>query len=169
MAEGLLGNGEFFTGLTRDDVGGIRFLLTEENLRNESLLPNTSPGTDSSSFLSPWIPFTSISNLLLNTNFNPGAGFSNIVGNISTNLTNLVTDALRPGVNKLNFIRSDYDSLIGINFIIVTNQYTDQFISNSVPLSQPIARAIAAPDFLFTSEDLGLIANLVPVLNRRWN
>jgi hypothetical protein len=39
VADGVLGAGTFFTGLTRDDVGGLRYLLRTNNSNLEILLP----------------------------------------------------------------------------------------------------------------------------------
>jgi hypothetical protein len=44
--------GQFFTGLTRDDVGGLRFLLSRENKRWEALLPGvTGVESNTASFI----------------------------------------------------------------------------------------------------------------------
>jgi len=51
-SSGLLA-GHYFTGLTRDDVGGLRFLLSRENRRWEALLPGvTGVGSNAAGFVS---------------------------------------------------------------------------------------------------------------------
>jgi hypothetical protein len=48
-----LGNGEFWQGLTSDDVGGLRYLLSSNNLNFEVLLPDVhGAGTNADSFVS---------------------------------------------------------------------------------------------------------------------
>lgn len=168
VAGAFIGPGEYFSGLTHDDVGGLRFLFSPNNLVGEGVLANVAQGRPvSSRFLSPWVPFGTLSNLFGNTNINFPTipGFTNIIG---TNLTNFVVQALRPGVDKVTFVRANYDSLLGINFVTVTNQFIDRYLSNSVPRSQPLQRAILQPDFLFASADLGLLPNSInPVLITR--
>jgi hypothetical protein len=41
VADGALNPGSFYTGLTRDDVGGVRYLLITNNVNDETLLPGT--------------------------------------------------------------------------------------------------------------------------------
>jgi len=40
VADGALAPGTFFTALTRDDAGGVRYLLSSNNVKDEILLPN---------------------------------------------------------------------------------------------------------------------------------
>jgi hypothetical protein len=44
MPSSYLTFGTYFTGLTRDDVGAIRYLLNKQNINVENLLPNTTGG-----------------------------------------------------------------------------------------------------------------------------
>jgi hypothetical protein len=92
-------------------------------------------------------------------------GVTNVIG--GTNL-NYVVQALRPGIEKITFVRGQYDSLLGQFFIPMTNQWNDRFVSNGVPVTQPLQRAVVQPDVLFASEDIGLAAdNLTPLLVSR--
>jgi hypothetical protein len=126
--------GEFYTGLTRDDVGGLRYLYRTNNYQFENLLAGTT-GSGLSASGSPWTPI----------------GGTNVVS------TNSAVDlAVRPGVDKITFKRANYDSLIG-SFIITTNSYTDKFVTNSTVKSQTVQRTLQAPDLLFAAEDLGLV------------
>ena len=61
--------------------------------------------------------------------------------------------ALREGVDKLNFFRRDFDSLLGTFWAPVTNTYTLTAITNNAPFVQTFQRIITAPDFLFTARD----------------
>ena len=69
------GLGMFYTGLTYDDVGGIRFSLSTNNLTVEPLLPTVRPATTNATF---------------------------------------VNVALRPGVNKITFVRHPTDPVTGV-------------------------------------------------------
>lgn len=73
--------GEYYTGLTRDDVAGLREIYRKNNFNVETLLPGTQQGSGV-----PWSP----------------------VGGANTNF---VDQALRPGVDKVLFRRARYDSL----------------------------------------------------------
>lgn len=78
------------------------------------------------------------------------------------------TLGLRPGVDKLTFVRINFDSLLGQTFGPVTNFYTDVAISNGVSITQTIQRRVTQPDILFMVQDLGLaIDNLTPLITGR--
>ncbi len=135
-----LGSGEFYSGLTRDDIGGLRYLYRPNNYNTEDLVPGT---TLSATGGSPWWP----------------------VGTTPTNAA-AVGVALRPGVDHITFVQAQYDSTFG-NFITITNQYQDTYISNNVAYTQTTQRILTQPDILFTAEDLGLDAGGNPIIMRR--
>ena len=54
----------------------------------------------------------------------------------------------------MNFVRVDYDSLIGTNWGPVTNTYTLTAITNSRPVTETFQRIVTTPDMLFTARDL---------------
>lgn len=155
-------SGRFFSGLSRDDVGGLRFLLHPNTFANESLLPTvTSAGAVRGD---GWIPFYGVSNavnLVSNLVFLPGS--------TGTNLTNggLIVTALRGGRNHYKFKRLAFDSLLGTFFTPFTNSYSDTSFSNYTAVVQQVQRGQTRPDFIFVAEDIGLAANLVPVLTSR--
>lgn len=62
--------------------------------------------------------------------------------------------ALRQGIGRVQFIRRDFDSLIGSFWNPVTNTYTLTTVTNSMPFQQIIRRAVTTPDILITAEDL---------------
>jgi hypothetical protein len=151
--------GLFFTGLTRDDVAAMRYLYRPSNYNVETLATNVvqaPAGTSSGTYLigggsgsgkpNPW---------------GAPAGGTNTVG---TNLA-AINVAIRSGVDKVSFVRVDYDSLIG-TWIPITNVFVDQYITNYNQRSQTVQRTLAAPDVLFTAADLGLGVS-TPVLFRR--
>ena len=151
--------GQFYSGLTFDDLGGLRFLYGTNNLAVENLLPDVVGGVPASGGGSPWTPFLGFTNFFVGTNFFFN---TNIFG---TN--NLRIQALRPGINKLRFQRVNYDSLVGQTFIPVTNLFTDTSISNGLPVLQPVQRVITQPDILFLAGDLGVSTDPLPILTSR--
>jgi hypothetical protein len=109
--------GRFYTGLTFDDVGGLRYLLSTNNVALENLLPGVT-----------------------------GSG---------TNASNYVMTALRPGVDKITFVRLSSDPLLG-QFVPTTNQYVDSYITNNIVQHQTLQRVITKPDILFTGHYSGI-------------
>ncbi len=140
---GGIGTGEFFDGLTRDDVGGLRYLLRTNNFQIESLA-NGASTTGSVVFVGP--PFGT-------------AGSGSLVTNTP------IDQAIRPGIDKITFVPHLADSLVGA-FFVVTNTYTERYVTNSTLVSQSVQRVLTQPDILFTAEDLGIAVD-VPVLFRR--
>lgn len=145
--------GMFVTGLTRDDVGGLRYLYRPENvnvevLTNAVLAPLGSSGLGGgligaeTSGGSPWGAPSGTINTSTNTT--------------TTTSTNAPVDpALRPGLDRLTFVRVNFDSLVG-NWKVLTNRFTDTYITNYSVRSQLLQRTLPYPDFLITAEDLGV-------------
>jgi len=164
-----LGSGEFYTGLTHDDVGGLRWLYNTNRLFVESLIGNVTGGRPQTvtggGGGSPWGGFLTVSNFFFGaTNFFFN---TNVFAAGGTNNTNLIVTGLRPGLNQIRFQEVSYDSLLGQTFIPITNRFTDTTISNSRPVIQPLQRAVLAPDIIFTAERIGLIDNYVPAITAR--
>jgi hypothetical protein len=132
-------SGFFHTGLTRDDVGGLRYLYRPRNVVVETLLTGTTPGAGSA-----WIPF-------IGTNFlGSNVVITNIIG---TN--NIATAGLRGGIDKVRFQQVHFDSILGQGFTPITNQYVDRVTStNSQLVSQVVRRPILVPDIILTVEDI---------------
>ena len=142
LLDGFLSPGEFFTGLTRDDIGSLRYIYRQNNYNVEQLLPGTQGGGPGGGSGSPWTPWPP-----------PGGGGTN----------NMVDTALRPGIDKVNFQEAQYDSLLG-SFIVFTNAFSDTFVSNSTIFSQSVQRIVVQPDLVFLAEDLGVtVPTGVPV------
>ena len=157
VASGFIGAGNYYIGLSHDDVGGLRYLYNGNRLVSEQLLGDVTGGIAGSGVGSPWRGFLGITNTVLLTNIF-------VVPNASG--TNLIRTGLRPGINKIKFKRANFDSLIGNFFLPVTNQYTDTVISNSRPVLQSLRRVVTFPDILFSCEDLGVVQG-IPVLRNR--
>lgn len=117
------GEGEFWQGLTQDDVGGLRYLLSGSNVNFEVLLPD--------------------------------------VQGVGTNADSFVDAAFRPGIEKLTFIRQDYDSTAG-RATPLTNDFTDTYFTNGVAMQQQLQRIIGQPDFLFSVTNTGEHSPWIP-------
>ena len=63
------------------------------------------------------------------------------------------TTAIREGIEKVEFVRADYDSLIGQFFQPITNYYTMQSVTNSQLFTQYFQRVITQPDILMTADN----------------
>jgi hypothetical protein len=88
-----------------------------------------------------------------------------LVVSIPVCVTNGGGAALREGVDKLNFFRHDFDSLLGTFWSPITNTYTLTGVSNNAPFTQQFARVVTEPDFLFTTADLTSGPGAVPTVN----
>lgn len=130
-----LSAGMFYTGLTRDDVGGLRYLY------NKGLV---------NSYVEPLVT-------------NAVASGGGAVWTPVTGSNNVVNVALRPGVDKFIFKLMKNDSLFG-NFIAFTNSNKDSYYTNSHLVKQTYGRGMIQPDIIFAAADLGLNAGGVPIV-----
>jgi hypothetical protein len=62
--------------------------------------------------------------------------------------------ALRQGIERVRFVRRDFDSLLNRFFYPITNDYTLNAITNNVLIPQRARRVVTTPDFLITAQDL---------------
>jgi hypothetical protein len=80
--------------------------------------------------------------------------------------------SLFQGIDRVRFVRRDFDSLIGRAFTPFTNFYTLNSITNNSLVPQPIQRIVTGPDILFTAQDLNngpSAVAVVPILARNIN
>jgi hypothetical protein len=126
--------GQFFTGLTRDDYGALRYLLRFNNVNVETL----DASVRLAGVASPYGPVT-------------GTNTTNLVG---TNVA--VATARRPGIDQISFSGMAVDALLNLAITPVTNRYTDQYyLTNALVLTnQVVQRVTTIPDILFTAADL---------------
>jgi hypothetical protein len=61
---------------------------------------------------------------------------------------------LRRGIEKITFVKTAYDSLLGKFYIPQTNAFTMTTVTNSTNWIQTFQRVVTEPDFLFTAADL---------------
>jgi hypothetical protein len=126
VSSDLLSFGGFWTGLTRDDMGGLKYIYRNNNYNVENAPP---------------------------TAFSSGGGGGpwGIPGGV-TNAT-FVNLAVRSGREKIEFRRANYDSLFGF-FPAFTNSFSDTFVTNGVNQSQGLQRPLVIADILFDAGDL---------------
>jgi hypothetical protein len=136
--------GEFLTGFTRDDVGGLRYLYAggknkngrRTNLNVENLIPGTTAPTGGSPFGAPG-----------------GGGVPAVPVDL----------AVRPGVDKIHFKQLKFDNGGFGFFITVTNTYKDTYMTNSHLVTQKVQRImVGGPDILFAADDIG-VAGGIPI------
>ena len=159
--------GGFLTGLTRDDVAGLKYIYRSSNYNTETALGDisgagggllgggggggsgladfpgivTSPGGGTYDF-----PF------LIATNTVAGGGGN--LGGQATATNAFINPALRAGKNKITFLRSDYDSLIGAFFQPFTVRFSETVRTNDLVRSQSLIRTVIEPDYIFDAADL---------------
>ena len=173
----LFNPGIFYTGLTRDDVGGIRYLLRSGNFNVEPLPLNSisaagggGGGNSSTGGGLPWLVVGGPTGGGAGAGGAAGGaggigGAGGLGGGLAT--TNTIVDtALRPGVDKLTFVRADFDSALG-QFFTNNVVYSDRFITNGVSRDQLVQRTQIQPDIVFTAADLGVDAGGAPILFSR--
>ncbi len=137
--------GSFWTGLTRDDVGGLKYIYRSDN-RNVENTPDgaTAAGigavTSGNTGGSPWGL--------------PSPIATNATGGVPVVAGNIVTTALRPGIGKTTFVRVSYSGGGFGAFISNNVAYADRYISNNVVRTQNVSRQLAIPDIIFDAADL---------------
>ncbi len=172
VADHTLVVGQFYTGLTRDDAGGLRYIYRANNFNVETLPADVQSSTNVWGSWNPW-GYTNSSGgtFTISTNWYPistnAVGTNSLVGNTNTvsgtNGAVFVTTALRAGQEKITFQRANYDSMVGF-WISVTNEFTDTYITNGVTYQQKAMRVVAAPDLIFAAQDVGPDANNEPLV-----
>jgi hypothetical protein len=74
------------------------------------------------------------------------------VAGAGSNLNSFVNGAWRPGVEKIKFVPQPYDPQ-SLQFLILTNEYLDTYVTNGVVFQQQLQRVVMQPDFLFSAGD----------------
>lgn len=69
---------------------------------------------------------------------------------------------LRRGIGRVQFIRANYDSLLGQFFQPLTNTYSMTVITNSQSVVEYYQRVVTQPDLLFKAQDLTVVTQLKP-------
>jgi hypothetical protein len=162
-----IANGFFWTQLTRDDVGGLKHIYRSSNFNTETTLPDvTGPaggvagdqvgfpgGGDTFDFPSAVtgagggtfdFPFGATTPVAAGGQAAGGAP----VGGAA------IGPALRGGISRIQMVRSDYDSLVGVFFIPLIERFSETVRTNGRPLSQSVTRTVLQPDIIFDAADL---------------
>ncbi|MGP8198896.1 MAG: hypothetical protein ACLQU4_05270 [Limisphaerales bacterium] len=122
--------GGYYLRITRDDMGGLRYLYRRNRYVNE--------GFD------------------INTTFTTTSGTYNPISLIASNGTGVggTFSALVGGVEKITFVKTAYDSELGTYFAPITYHYSIPWVTNGVLQSLSVTRVVTAPDILFTAGNL---------------
>lgn len=162
MVRAISQTGRYFTGLTRDDAGGLRYLYHPSN-RNYEGAPagsfrgtptSTGGGGGSAALESPWTVAGS-----------SGQVGTTAVGTAATtpNTLQLVNLAVRAGVDKVRFVKVNTDPVLRQNARQAAVTYPEVVSSNGVVIRQVVSRVLTRPDILISARDLG-VANYVPLI-----
>ena len=140
-------SGFYFSSLTRDDVGALRFLYHPRHIVGETLLTDVT--TTGGGALTPYLGTNAFTNIAV--------GGTNSLG------TNGLTAGYRGGVNKVRFQKVKYSSL---GFIPLTQSYKDRVVFRGEVFEQTVQRTAIVPDIIFTVIDLlGAIADRTSTAN----
>lgn len=153
--------GLFFTGLTRDDVGGLRYLYHPGTVAVEQLPTGTTLRTSRAvdevtsgggGGQGGWTPIYGVG-IVTDPNAGGQGGGTGV-----TNTVAVVNTAVRRGVDKVTFVRGDVGNLVLSQFTRpVVARYTDNYSTNGVGgqfRSQNVERNLTAPDILFSAGDV---------------
>jgi hypothetical protein len=171
VAGGRLGPGFLYTGLTRDDVGGLRYLYHTNTLAIEDLQAIPNFGTSKPpSLLSVqgWVPWQGTTNVITNI-YNFSNYWTPIIQAGLTNQSNFFTVGVRGGVNKIKFTEVAYESVVGQTMIPITNYFDDLVIVSNRVYTQQFSRdGLLQPDILFAVDHLRFNPDgLSPILLQR--
>jgi hypothetical protein len=83
----------------------------------------------------------------------PSIGHVYVIHPVNCGQTNS-TPGLYRGVGKAQFVRADFDSLVGQYWQPITNDYTMVLVTNSKAVTQRMRRVVTQPDFLLSAADL---------------
>lgn len=121
--------GGYYLNFTRDDMGGLQYLYKKNNYVFQ--------GLDSNSVVEPFANMTweavSTTNAI--------TGISNFFGLVG-------------GVEKITFVKVNFDSLLNPGFTPRTYTYKLPVVTNSRLSQLSVSRTITAPDILFTAANL---------------
>ena len=170
--------GFFWTQLTRDDVGGLKHIYRSSNFNTETALgdvsggggglggtvgfpgggglldfPSGSVGVGGGTYD---FPFNTATNNVGGGGQGGGGLNNNLGGGLGANAGGgaFINPALKGGFNRIQMIRTDYDSLVGVFFNPLTVRFTETVLTNDRPRSQSLTRTVTQPDIIFDAADL---------------
>lgn len=179
--------GLYFSGITRDDAGAIRYLLDPKN-RNYESAPPGSTGPSGTSVVSikasggggsGGSAWSVVDNGLGVGGIGAGIGSGTAGGGAAGGGTAgggtpqvtapFVNESLRAGVDKINFVRVDLDPLTRRINRPLAIQYSEKVTTNGVAFTQRVERIINRPDILFSAADIGATQAVPFVYDRNIN
>jgi len=122
--------GGFYLNVTRDDMGGLQFLYNQGLYAYQGLDSNS---TVTATFANDTWEAVETTNAI--------TGISNFVGLVG-------------GVEKITFVKVQYDSLLNPGFTPINYTYTLPYVTNSRLTKIKVTRTITQPDVIFTAADL---------------
>jgi len=153
--------GSFYLGLTQDDVAGLKYLYSKTNYAWETLdaesvtAPLTAAAVAAATTLvdSPW-QAVNTTNEVTGTTGTTGttgaAGGAGVAGAVGGG----PTVGIFGGVEKITYVRVNYNSLLGETFAPIVYHYTIPYINNSKLYQLSATRTVTAPDIVFTAGDV---------------
>jgi hypothetical protein len=157
--------GMFYSGLTQDDVGGLRYLYHPGTVAVEQLPSGTTLktsqtviqiGSGGGGSEGSWTPYYGV-----------GVATGGGAGGGGTNAVAVVNAAVRRGVDKIQFVRGDIGNPVLANFTRpVVVRYSDSYSTNGVSgafRTQSVERTLTRPDIIFAAGDLGNSAGGFPI------
>ena len=158
--------GTYLTGLTRDDVGAIKYIYNPKNYNMETVPPGISgsgggggvavgggggpfdfPGFGGGAGGGAYDSAVIITNTIAGGGLGQGQGQG-----VATNA--FINPAVRGGIGDVSFVEANYDSLMGEFFVSRTVQFRDTVVTNGTTRSQQLIRTVTEPDIIFDAKDL---------------
>jgi hypothetical protein len=130
--------GGFYMGITRDDMGGLRYLYNPQHFVNENFDPTSVPGI---SGVSPYTP--------VSTNTNTATA-----GGTATTVAGGGWEGTLGGVSKIHFVKVAYDSIVGTTYHTNIATFITTVITNGQVSKLSVTRTLPAPDIIFTAANL---------------
>jgi hypothetical protein len=151
-------SGRYFTGITRDDAGGLRYLYHPLNRNYEQAPANSIRGNVSTAggggagaaaaLDSPWT--------VAATGGQVGTTAVGTAATTPTNTLQLVNLGVRAGVDKVRFVKVNTDPVLRQTTRQAAVTYPETVNSNGVVIRQVVSRILSRPDILISARDVGV-------------
>jgi hypothetical protein len=125
--------GGYYLRITRDDMGGLKYLYRSDQYVNEGLDSNSVVGASISAYNPVSTTETNTTTTTTTT-----TGFSGLFG----------------GVEKITFVKTPYDSVLGSGFFPKVYHYSIPWVTNGQLKNLNVTRTITQPDIIFTAGNL---------------
>lgn len=167
--------GFFFTQLTRDDVGALKHIYRSSNYNTENALGDITGGGGAAGATTGFpgggdvfdfpagaigvgggpfdFPFNTATNGVAAGGAGQAAGGVGVGAGAAGGGT-FINPAIKGGFSQIQFVRADYDSLVGVFFNPLTVRFSETVLTNDRPRSQSLTRTVTQPDIIFDAADL---------------